>query len=716
MLSVGIAMGILYVAHGSHRNFKETIINNFNNQQAVLLNSFQNFIRDHIDETRQNLEFIANNIKNHTDTAEIAGIISAIYDSHQDDFFSISLLDDDGELRFTIPQFTGQNPLNTVFIKETVQRYKDKAVPFISERYIGRDDRNAICIFVPFPATDKKTYFVMGIMKIEDLITEVFLTGGDNQICLFLADDEGDVFCMADVEPVHTDMIKGNIFVLENACLSCHKQDDFHDVKQAVEKKAVINWIYEYPDTEITNRTTAAFQVYNEKWSISICSPYENIQGIIESNFNRLLFYSMLLILVVGVFGYFTYQTQKRKAVLVAERDNLKKIAETSEALRESEERLRQARKMEAIGRLAGGIAHDFNNILGAIMGYTELSLGELPEGSPVKNMLKKVMSASERARDMVKQILAFSRKNLIEKRILYIGQIIREDLKLLRSSIPATIEIRSHIERELKPVLADLTQIHQVIMNICINAAHAMREQGGILEISLKEIDLQPGTFDLGNIEPGKYQQLTIKDTGHGMEAETVKRIFDPYFTTKETGEGTGMGLAVVHGIVKSHGGEIVVFSEPGKGSTFHIFFPIANTFEGKKPGTAYNKPVRGGSERIFLVDDEKNLAEMGKLMLEKLGYWVTIKTSSIEALEYFRENHHHFDMLITDMTMPGITGLQLAREIHRIRPGIPVVLCTGFSEEINEENFKSRGISAFVMKPIVREQIARVIREVLD
>jgi CheY-like chemotaxis protein len=316
----------------------------------------------------------------------------------------------------------------------------------------------------------------------------------------------------------------------------------------------------------------------------------------------------------------------------------------------------------------------------------------------------------------MVKQILAFSRKNLIEKKPLYIGQIIREDLKLLRSSIPATIEIHSHIDRELNPVLADLTQIHQVIMNVFINAAHAMREQGGILEISLKEIDLQPGTFDLENIEPGIYQQLTIKDNGHGMDAETVKKIFDPYFTTKGTGEGTGMGLAVVHGIVKSHRGEIVVFSEPGKGATFHIFFPIAKTDGGQKPGTAFNKPVRGGSERIFLVDDEITLAEMGKLMLEKLGYRVTVKTNSIEALEYFRGNHHNFDILITDMTMPGITGLQLAREIHRIKAGIPVVLCTGFSEEINEENFKSRGISAFVMKPIVREQIARVIREVLD
>jgi len=716
MLSVGIAAGILYFAYGSHESFKETIVNNFNKQQAVLLNSFQNFIRDHIDEARKHLEFIAKYINNKNETTQVPGIISAVYDSYQDDFFSINLLNADGELQLTTPSIPGQHPLNANFIKKTIKRYKDTTAPFISERYTDHDGRHIICIFVPCPAAAQKTHYVMGMIKIEDLIENILLSRGEKGFCFFLADNDGDLFCMVDVGPLHDDMIKGNLFVLKNTCLSCHQQDDFLDIKQAVERNTIVNRVYKYPNAEVTNRTTTAIQVYNERWSMSVCTPYEYIQGTIENNFKKHLLYSLLLILVVGFFGYFTYNTHKRKAVLVAERDNLKKIADTSEALRESEEQLRQAQKMESIGTLAGGIAHDFNNILGAIMGYTELSLAELPEESPVKKMLKKVMAASERARDMVKQILAFSRKNLIEKKFLYIGQIIQEDLKLLRSSLPATIEIRSHIEKELNPVLADLTQLHQVIMNVCINAAQAMREQGGILEITLKEIDLRSGTFNLENIEPGIYQQLTIKDTGHGMDVETIKKIFDPYFTTKKTGEGTGMGLAVVHGIVKSHGGEIVVLSEPGKGSTFHIFFPIAEKAGGQKPGTIYNEPIRGGSERIFLVDDDKNLAEMGKTMLEKLGYRVTFKTSSVEALEYFRENYHNFDMLITDMTMPVLTGLQLAREIHRVNPGIPIVLCTGFSEEINEENFKSRGISAFVMKPIVREQIARVIRQVLD
>jgi len=380
------------------------------------------------------------------------------------------------------------------------------------------------------------------------------------------------------------------------------------------------------------------------------------------------------------------------------------------------EEQLRQAQKMEAIGTLAGGIAHDFNNILGVIMGYTELVLEEIPEKEFHHQNLNQVMAAARRGEEMVKQILAFSRKSEEEKKPVYINHILKEALKMLRSSLPTTIEIKSRIEENTGLVMANPTQVQQVIMNLSTNAAHAMREDGGGLEITLKEMIIEDNEDNLMelNLAPGRYQLMTVKDTGHGMTPGIMERIFEPYFTTKRPGEGTGMGLSVVHGIIKSHGGEIRVSSEPFKGTTFHVYFPAAEDV--KEPIIKKDQPVTGGSERILFVDDDNNLAEMGKLMLEKLGYNVTVRTSSIEALEVFRKTPNKFDLVITDQTMPNKTGTQLTRELLRLRPDIPVILSTGFSETVNKENFKTLGIRAFVMKPIVKNDIAKIIRKVLD
>ncbi|MFC2140995.1 response regulator [Acidobacteriota bacterium] len=380
------------------------------------------------------------------------------------------------------------------------------------------------------------------------------------------------------------------------------------------------------------------------------------------------------------------------------------------------EEQLRQAQKMEAIGTLAGGIAHDFNNILGVIMGYTELSLEETPGKEFHHRNLKQVLAAARRGEEMVKQILAFSRKSEEEKKPVYINHILKEALKMLRSSLPTTIEIKSQIEGNLRLVMANPTQVQQVIMNLSTNAAHAMREDGGVLEITLNEMIIKGNEDDLMelNLAPGRYQLMTVKDTGHGMTPGIMERIFEPYFTTKRPGEGTGMGLSVVHGIIKSHGGEIRVFSEPFKGTTFHVYLPVAE--DAKEPSIKKEHPVSGGSERVLFVDDDNSLAEMGKLMLEKLGYNVTVRTSSIEALEVFRKTPNKFDLVITDQTMPNKTGTQLTRELLRIRPDIPVILSTGFSETVNKENFKALGIRAFVMKPIVKNDIAKIIRKVLE
>lgn len=377
------------------------------------------------------------------------------------------------------------------------------------------------------------------------------------------------------------------------------------------------------------------------------------------------------------------------------------------------EEQLRQAQKMEAIGTLAGGIAHDFNNILGIIIGYTELTLEDLIEDSISHQNLKQVLSAANRAGELVKQILAFSRKSEEERRPIYIGHIVKEGLKMLRSTLPVTIDIRAEIEEKMGLVIANPTQVHQVIMNLCTNAGFAMRSKGGELEVALKEVVIDSWNLE-SELSPGRYLELTVKDSGQGMEPYVMERIFEPYFTTKKTGEGTGLGLSVVHGIVKSHGGDIAVTSVPGKGTTFCVYFPV--TEGAAVPGIEQAEPIIGGTEHILFVDDEQSLAEMGKHLLERLGYKVTVRTSSIEALEVFRKTPDRFDLVISDQTMPNLTGTQLIGELFRIRRDIPVILCTGFSETVNTENFLALGIRAFVMKPIIKREIAKIIRETLD
>jgi len=380
------------------------------------------------------------------------------------------------------------------------------------------------------------------------------------------------------------------------------------------------------------------------------------------------------------------------------------------------EAQLRQSQKMEAIGTLAGGIAHDFNNILGAIIGYSELAKMKLPEESDTIENLDQVIKAGKRAANLVKQILTVSRQHQQEKRPLQIGYIVEEALSLLRSTLPKTIEIKENLHKGTGVINADPNQMHQVIMNLCTNAAHAMREDGGILMVELANVELNEleaaGHLDM---DAGSYLRLTVSDTGCGMRPEIVKRIFDPYFTTKDAGEGTGLGLSVAQGIVKAHGGTITVFSEPRKGTTFHVYLPVISDAEkGKKKPKALLLPT--GTERILFIDDEQVLADIGGQMLERLGYRVVTKTDSLEAIELFQREPDSFDLVITDMTMPHMTGDKLAQELIRIRSDIPIILCTGHSTQISEEKAKEIGIQLLLMKPLDNRMIAETVRKVLD
>jgi PAS domain S-box-containing protein len=381
------------------------------------------------------------------------------------------------------------------------------------------------------------------------------------------------------------------------------------------------------------------------------------------------------------------------------------------------EAQLLQVQKLEAIGTLAGGVAHDFNNILAAIMGYAELASWQVPQGSKAEHNMKELLKAGGRAKDLVQQILTFSRQSSQERKPMEIGPIVKETLKLLRASLPSTVEIRQSIEDDADVVNTDPTQIHQVLMNLCTNAAHAMREKGGILEVGLHRVNIDVSTAAQSqDLHPGPYVRLSVSDRGHGMTPEIINRIFDPYFTTKKAGEGTGLGLAIVHGIVKNHGGEITVSSEPGKGTAFHVFLPSVD--QAKEVGDTQKgmESLIGGREWVLFVDDEQALVDIGKQILEHLGYNVDVRMSSMEALELFRKQPERFDLVITDMTMPNMMGDKLARELMRIRSDIPIILCTGFSEHVSEEKVKKMGIREFVMKPLVASDLARTVRRALD
>ncbi len=394
---------------------------------------------------------------------------------------------------------------------------------------------------------------------------------------------------------------------------------------------------------------------------------------------------------------------------------DISNLRRAEEERRLAETQLRQAQKMEAIGTLAGGIAHDFNNILGIIIGYTEIARWSLPEGSRVKGQLDEVLKATDRAKELVQQILAFSRQGEQERKPVQISLIAREALKMLRATLPATIDIRWNLKGRAT-ILGDPTHVHQVLMNLCTNAAHAMQDRGGLLEINLTDVSLSPES-DMGHpdLQPGPYAMLTVRDTGHGIDPRIVDRIFDPFFTTKEAGVGTGLGLAVVHGIVKSHGGAIDVESELDRGTTFTILLPAV---KGEGPSRKREVSLPRGHERVLVVDDEDNLANAMRQMLDSLGYEAVCRTSGVEALEAFRHQDasRPYDLVVTDMTMPAMTGVMLAKELLRIKPELPIILCTGFSQQNIAENAAKLGIRGFLAKPVTLKDLAVLARQVLD
>jgi len=399
---------------------------------------------------------------------------------------------------------------------------------------------------------------------------------------------------------------------------------------------------------------------------------------------------------------------------------NLRLARELEERERIEKERtelarhLQRAQKMEAIGTLAGGIAHDFNNILSAVLGFTEISLNSVDQGSKLHNNLHQVLIAARRAKNLVRQILTFSHQAKEERKPIQVKETVEETLELIRASLPATIEIYQDLQSDAY-ILADSTQLHQVIMNLCSNAGYAMKEKGGVLSVGMldKELPLEVTSVH-PDLSSGPHVLITVKDTGHGMTAEIMERIYDPFFTTKGKGMGTGMGLSVVHGIIKSYHGTITVDSKPGQGSEFQLLIPAFE--EPVIPEISREEIPTGGRERILFVDDDPAQTEITTEMLEHLGYEVVTANDGARALELFSDQVSTFDLVITDISMPTMSGKVLAQEILRIRRDMPIILCTGYSEDISPREVSALGISDYLMKPMGMHDLAKSIRRVLD
>jgi len=382
---------------------------------------------------------------------------------------------------------------------------------------------------------------------------------------------------------------------------------------------------------------------------------------------------------------------------------------------KQTEEKLRQSYKMEAIGTLTGGIAHEFNNMLGIILGNSELALDDLPKWNPVTECLEEIKIASLRARDVVRKLLRVARKSSKSRQPILISDVVKEALSLLRRTIPSTIDLRPNILCKAEMILADSTEINQIMINLCTNSVHAMDEKTGVLEIGLEVVNLDhPASDRYEDLQPGDYVRLTVKDTGEGISPDIMNRIFDPYFTTKDVDKGLGMGLAVVHGIVKEHSGAIAIKSEVGKGTTVEVLFPLID----RQPEFIAPKTDASptGTERILLIDDETSMIKIIKQMIERSGYEVVAITSSLEALALFKADPVRFDLVITDMAMPDMPGDWLTQEIFRIRPGTPIILCTGHSDRMDEKKANELGIKAFIMKPLTKKDLTKIIRQVLD
>ena len=535
-----------------------------------------------------------------------------------------------------------------------------------------------------------------------------------------------------DGTPLEIECTIEDITARKKAELALQEREQLHRQAQRIAKLGHWQVFADSRDLIFSEEMYRILEVDNDKFGGSPEALYERIhpddRAPVNSKINRAMqngakisFVHRLLlpdgrVKYIHTMAHADYENNDKPVRLIGTSQDVTQLKLAEIEREKTEHRLLQAQKLEAIGTLAGGIAHDFNNILSSIIGFTELSLHELPPDSQTAQKLEIVLQGGMRARDLVMNILAFSRESEETFRPIQIGPIVKESAKLLRASIPANIEITYNLGPQCSAVMANPVQIHQVVMNLCTNAYHAIGAGGGKIAVNMAEVSLGPDDIQAGfDASLGPHVHLEIRDTGQGMDRPTLDKIFDPYFSTKKRGEGTGLGLAVVHGIIKKHLGQITVNSAPGRGTVFHIFLPCSAALcADDTPET--DAPIVGGNEHIVVVDDEQPIAAMMAEFLGGIGYRVTPFTSSEAALSFLQDGSDPVDLLVTDMNMPRMCGDELSRHILKPYPKLPIIICTGFSDNLDEEKAKAIGIREYLSKPVLEHRMAESIRRLLD
>lgn len=658
--------------------------------------------------------------------------------AYENRFGSLTLIDIDGRelIRSNRIQVVSQLPLvdhsNDYVFQQAVHLKSNCFSPVLFDRVTG-EPQMTIAIPLQSFQTGDIAFVLFGsirLKKIWDLLASI--SHADQSV--FIVDEKGNVIGHPD--PSVT--LSGKTFQLPSVTSGIARGLNGDDVVLATKRLAFGNqFIYIVAQTEISKALRFSQEIVLISLVIvvlalilstflssvvigSIVHPLEHLAAVTRSiqrgDLGQQVQYARND--EVGELGLaFNDMTKRLRSTIedleteVIERKN--EIAERKKAEEEKgklERQLQQSQKMESIGNLAGGIAHDFNNILAAILGFTELALDDVQKGSAMEEKLQEIYAGGTRAKEIVNQILAFARQSSEEVKPTRVDSIVIEALKLIRPSTPSTIEIRQDIDSHAL-VMGNATQIHQIMINLCTNAAHAMEQSGGVMEVSLKDVFFNEG--DQEGFSAGHYIQLLVRDTGYGIAEEHLDSIFDPYFTTKKIGQGTGMGLAMTRGIIDNYGGFIDVESLPSEKTTFSIYLPVISGFAEEIIDQV--QECYCGQESILLVDDEPSLVRVGKRMLEKLGYTVTSTTSSHDALQLFRGAPERFALVVTDMTMPHMTGDQLAIQLREIKPDIRVILCTGYSSKIDAEAVDEIGIDAFIYKPFSQADLANTVRTVL-
>lgn len=731
LLTVIVLLVLIFLSrmiYISYSYYRDTIVMQQEQHLLTIAKSAAKSLELYVEGKVDNLKIIANNpsfqkqlysfVKGDISQSDL-NLLQAFYTVQEKEIETVGLYDKNGKPIYQYPSHQNVKSADLSFVNNSdINHVVQTQQAYIGNVYKGITGDFVIDILQP---VFYKNQFVgiitssIGLNTMYELLVKLIKVGEKGYV--MVKDKEGIILMHPVKEQVGTHVI--------NMRKKRHPDLDYSELERLInrqltgEEGTMIYHSYWWPDNKLVKvKKLTGFapgHIGNDFWVVATPMSYEEIAEPIKENLISILRIALIFIVMFSGSIFIIIKMQKNKEALEIETRYLKELNETTEELRKSEDQLQHSQKIQTIGTLTGGIAHEFNNLLTPILGYAELMMEDLSSKSHLYEDVNEIYEAAKKAKELIEQILIFSRRdnNTTQYKPVQINQLIKETLKLVKPILPSTIDVIENLD-DCGYILANSTQIHQVIFNLCTNAYHAMKERGGLLEISMHLVNqADEEILHDDNFSNGPHVKLSIKDTGSGMDQETMRQVFDPFFTTKGVGEGTGLGLSVVHGIVSTHNGKITVESKLGIGSVFNVYLPQIRVQY--KDLEKNNDIILKGNETILLVDDDPSIVNMMKKGLEQLGYQVIVETDSLKAMKNFKKNPYKFNIIITDQTMPQLKGVELAEKAKSIYPEIRVILMTGFVNEVVEKYIKSSIIDDYIIKPILLTKVSQKIRRVL-